>query len=71
MSLIFQQKPVAKIQAKLTGSDKNIVIDGTNATETSPTNAAAQINIILDVVGAEIGTTGMKQIITKEVVDSE
>ena len=71
MSLVFQQKPVAKIQATLTGTKKLINIDGVTAGETSPDNAAAQINTILDIVGQSVGTTGMKRILTEEVVDSE
>ena len=66
--MAFVRKPVAKIQANLTGTTTTITVDGITAASTlNETTAATEINKVLDVVGKSIVTTGMKRIITEEV----
>ncbi|MBR4153353.1 MAG: hypothetical protein IKT98_10400 [Selenomonadaceae bacterium] len=67
--MAFAQKPTAKITATITGTTDKITIDGTDAAETSETNAKEQIDKILDVVGKSVSTTGMTQTIVKEVAE--
>lgn len=66
--MVFTPKTTAKIQAQLSGSTSTITVDGVTSGETTPENAQAQINKILDIVGKSVVTTKMKQIITKEAV---
>lgn len=66
--MAFVTKPVAKIQANLTGTTTSIVVDGITAADTlDETTATTEINKVLDVVGKEITSTGMKRILTQEV----
>lgn len=72
MSLVFQQKPVATIKGKSTTSTETFTINGVTTATTTPANAAAQINKILDVAGKAIaGDEYMTRVSTEEVVDDE
>lgn len=68
--MVFTAKSFAKIQAMLTGSTSTLTIDGVTSGETTPENAKAQIDKILDIVGKSVVTTKMKQIITREAAES-
>lgn len=63
----FQSKPVAKIQAQLSGSTATTTIDGvTAAASLTAENSVTQINKILDVVGKSVVKSGIKRIIVQE-----
>lgn len=66
--MVFLEKETAKIQAQLFGSTSTITIDGVTSDDTTPEDAQAQINKILDIVGRSVVIDKMKQIITKEAV---
>lgn len=68
MAYTFYQGATAKITAPIGGSStaETISIDGTNASETSADNAAAQINKITGIFGVTVTAAGMKQVIEKE-----
>ena len=66
--MVFAEKETAKIQAMLSGSTSSITIDGVTSGATTPENAKAQIDKILNIVGRSVITAKMKQIITKEAV---
>lgn len=68
--MIFSTKPVATITAKTVGSTEKTVINGVTTANTTPENAAVQINKILSVVGKEIGTSGMIRTQTEEAIDN-
>lgn len=65
---MFVTKPVAKIQANLSDNSSSVTIDGITADASlDEVTAASAINTVLDIVGKEITTTGMKRILTQEV----
>lgn len=66
--MVFTTKEYAKIQAQMSDSTNTITIDGVTSGETTPENAKAQIDKILNIVGRAVATTKMKQIVTKEAV---
>lgn len=68
--MIFQTKPVATIKAKTVGSTETTTINGVTTGNTTPENAASQINKVLNIVGKEIGTSGMIRVQTEEAVDN-
>ena len=64
---VFESKPVAKIQAQLSGTTTTTTIDGvTAAASLTAENSVTQINKVLDVVGKSIVKTGIKRIIVQE-----
>ena len=64
----FTTNPVAKIQAKLSGSTDTINIDGITAADSlTAESSVTEINKVLDVVGKSIVQTGIKRILTQEV----
>lgn len=63
----FVSKPVAKIQAQLSGTTSTVTIDGvTAAASLTAENSVTQINKVLDVVGKGVVKTGIKRIIVQE-----
>ena len=68
--MIFQEKPTATISAKVTGSSKMLSLDGITTGSTTPENAAAQINKILNVVGSAVTTSGMVRTRKEEAIDN-
>lgn len=64
--MVFATKEYAKIQAQFSGSVNTITVDGVTSGETTPENAKAQIDKILNIIGRSVATTKMKHIITKE-----
>lgn len=68
--MVFKENITAKIQAMLSGSTSTVTIDGVTSGVTTPENAKAQIDKILNIVGRSVVTSKMKQIITKEAVNS-
>ena len=71
MALVFNTKPVATIKAKAT-SGESISVAGCTNGATTPDNAAAQINKILNIGGkAIVGDANMTRTQVEEVVDSE
>lgn len=66
--MVFTTKEYAKIQAQFSDSTNTITIDGVTSGDTTPENAKAQIDKILNIVGRAVATTKMKQIVTKEAV---
>jgi len=68
--MIFTDKITAKFSGKITGSTEKITIDGATVASTTPENAKAQIDKILDIVGKAIDTTGMTRTITQEATNS-
>ena len=70
MAYTFNEKPVATIKAKITGTDDSVSVPGTNPTAT-PDNAKTQIDKVLAVVGNKTVTVeGMTRTRTAEVVDN-
>lgn len=66
--MAFVTKPVAKIVANLSDNSSTITVDGITADDTlTETTATTEINKVLDIVGKEITSTGMKRILTQEV----
>lgn len=71
MSFIFQEKPVAVIKAKETGTSGNaITINGVTKNVTTPDAAAEQINKIFGIVGKPVGASGMTHTTIKEAVSN-
>ena len=67
--MIFQEKPQAKLTGKLADGD-NFSYAGVTTQETTPDNAAAQINKLLDIGGKEfIADSDTKRTITEEAID--
>ena len=66
--MVFTTKEYAKIQAQMSDSTNTITIDGVTSGDTTPENAKAQIDKILNIIGRSVSTTKMKQIVTKEAV---
>lgn len=64
--MVFTDKFTAKFSGKITGSTESITIDGATATATTPENAKAQIDKILNIVGKAIDTAKMTRTITQE-----
>ena len=63
----FVSKPVAKIQAQLSGTTSTVTIDGiTAAASLTAENSVTQINKVLDVVGKGVVKNGIKRIIVQE-----
>ena len=71
MSFIFQQKPVATIKGNSTTSSEKFTINGVNASCSSATDAATQINKVLGICGKSIDDEGMTLTQVKEAVDDE
>lgn len=69
MAYVFNTKPVATIKAKVTGSTDSVSIPGVTTANTTPANAAAQINKILDLAGKAVTAAGMTRTQTEEAVD--
>lgn len=67
--MTFNLKPTAILCAKNNDGDF-ISIDGITTGETTPDNAAAQINKILGCVGKSVTTANMSIILTKEAVNN-
>lgn len=68
--MIFTDKPVATIKAKITGTQDSVSVQGTNP-DTTPENAKAQIDKILALTGNKtVATAGMTQHRVKEALDN-
>lgn len=67
--MVFTELVTAKITAPLSGTTSTITIDGVTSGVTTPENAKAQIDKILNIVGKSVTTSKMKQIITKEAAE--
>ena len=67
--MVFSEKETAKIQAYLFGTTNTITVDGVTSGATTPENAKAQIDKILNIVGRSVSAAKMRQIITKEAID--
>lgn len=70
MAYAFNEKPVAVIKAKLTGTDNDISVGGVTTGTTTPANAVAQINKILDIAGKSVVADGMTRIRYEEAIDN-
>lgn len=70
MSFIFQEKPVAVIKAKETGTSGTVTINGVTKNVTTPDAAAEQINKIFGIVGKSVSASGMTHTTTKEAVSN-
>lgn len=71
MALSFNTKPVATLKAKLSNSTSLISIPGVTTANTTPANAAAQVNKLLGIGGkAIVADTNMKRLPVEEVVDN-
>lgn len=72
MSFSFKQKPVAVIKGKSATSTDTFTINGVNASCSSATDAATQINKILGICGKAIaGDENMTLTQVKEAVEDE
>lgn len=72
MSFSFQTKPVATIKGRSTTSTDTYTINGVNASCSSATDAATEINKVLGICGKAIaGDEYMTLNITKEAVEDE
>lgn len=67
--MTFESLTTTKITAKFTGATTSISMAGITAAATTPENAKAQIDKILDVIGKSVTTTGMTRTITQEATD--
>lgn len=62
MAYIWDESPVAKINAKFYGDDGSITIDGvTPNSNVSPSQASVEINKLLDIAGKAVVAQGMKR----------
>lgn len=69
MAYTFNNKPVATIKAKITGTSDSISVPGTNPS-TTPDNAKTQIDKLLNVVGTKtVAVEGMKQVRESEAIE--
>ena len=72
MAFVFNQKPVATIKARSATSSDTYTINGVTTANTTPANAAEQINKLLAVGDQAIaGDEYMSRIYVEEVVDNE
>lgn len=70
MAYTFNEKPVATIKAKITGTDESVSVQGTNPTST-PDNAKAQIDKILALTGTKtVDVDGMTRTRSEEAIDN-
>lgn len=70
MAYAFDNRPVATIKAKVTGTSDSISVQGTNPS-TTPDNAKAQIDKVLALTGTKtVDVVGMTQTRTAEVIDN-
>ena len=74
MALTFQSKPVATLKASMPSANAMVSFNGVNPNETSPANAAAQINKLLTCTGKAsiqvVADENMTLTQTKEAVDN-
>lgn len=71
MALSFYSKPTATLKAKLSNSTSLISIPGVTTANTTPANAAAQVNKLFGIAGkAIVADTNMTRTQTEEVVDN-
>lgn len=74
MAFTFQSKPVATLKAKMPSTNAIVQFQGVNPDETSPANAAAQINKLLTCTGNStiqvVADANMTLTQTKEAVES-
>lgn len=72
MAFVFNQKPVATIKARSATSSDTYTINGVTTANTTPANAATQINKLLAVGDQAIaGDEYMSRVYVEEVVDNE
>lgn len=64
--MTFESLTTTKITAKFTDSTKTVSMAGITAQATTPENAKEQMDKILNVIGLNVTTTGMKRTITQE-----
>lgn len=70
MAYTFNEKPIATIKGKYTGSDETFSVAGTNPIST-PDNAKAQIDKVLAIVGGKtVAVEGMSRVRVAEVIDN-
>lgn len=70
MAYAFDNRPVATIKAKITGTNDSVSVQGTNPS-TTPANAKAQIDKVLALVGDKtVAVAGMTQTRTAEAIDN-
>lgn len=65
----FTEKLVSKISVQVTGSTERITLDGLTVAATTPENAKAQIDKMLNIVSKTVMTSGMIRTITQEATD--
>lgn len=72
MALNFNFKPVATIRARMYDSTSTISIQGVTTANTTPANAAAQMNKLLSIGGMSvIANTQMTRTQVEEAVDDD
>ena len=71
MASTFNFKPVATLKAQSATSTDMFTFQGVTTANTTPDNAATQINKILGIVGKSATTEKMTRTITEEAVDDE
>ena len=71
MASTFNFKPVATLKAQSATSTDMFTFQGVTTANTTPDNAATQINKILGLVGKSANTDKMTRTITEEAVDDE
>lgn len=67
--MTFESLTTTKITAKYTGSTTSISMSGITASATTPENAKAQMDKILDIISKSVTTTGMTRTITQEAIE--
>ena len=71
MALAFNFKPTATLKAKSANSNDMVTFTGVTIANTTPDNAAAQVNKILDIGGkAIVADTNMTRTQIQEVEES-
>jgi len=65
----FTEKFTSKISAQVTGSTEKITLDGLTIAATTPENAKAQMDKILNIVNKAVNTSGMIRTITQEATE--
>lgn len=65
----FVGRGSAKLTAKVTGSTKTISLDGVTPNNTTPENAKAQADKLLDIVNKSVQTSGMTRSVIEEAVE--
>lgn len=72
MALVFIKKPVGTLKARLTGTTTTVSVPGVTTADTTPDNAATQVNKLFALGGKTIVADDNMEILEKkEAVNNE